>query len=102
MLWCSSTVHFRAEAPSTPSSGSVAEPWYEMVSPGRAVVPPWGAVMVGVGGRLPTTTSTTSVDDAPEGTLTVSFAVNLLGVDVVYVCDGLAAVEVAPSPKSHR
>ena len=39
--------------------------------------------MVGVGGRLPTVTSTVSDDDAPDGMLTVSRAVNLLGVAVV-------------------
>ena len=40
-------------------------------------------MIVGVGGRLPTVTSTVSVDDAPDGMLTVSRAVNLLGVAVV-------------------
>ena len=39
--------------------------------------------MVGVGGTLPTVTSTVSVDDAPDWVLTVSRAVNLLGVAVV-------------------
>ena len=40
-------------------------------------------MIVGVGGRLPTVTSTVSVDDAPVWVLTVSRAVKVLGVDVV-------------------
>ena len=47
------------------------------------MVPLAGAVMLGVGGRLPTVTETVSVEDAPDWLVTVSRAVNVLTVDDV-------------------
>ena len=65
-------------------------------------MPSAGAVMVGVGGTLFTVTDATSVEDRPAALVTVSRAANVLTPAAVYVWEGLAWVEVVPSPKSHR
>src|SRR3954463_1362630 len=56
--------------------------------------------MVGVGGTLPTVTGTVAVDGSASPLDTVSFAVYVFAVAVVYVCVGFASVEDPPSPKS--
>src|SRR5262245_34608080 len=102
VLWCRRTVQLRAAGGSGPSSGSVAEPWKFTVWPGSTDMPSAGRLIVGVGGALPTTMVTVALEEEPAVSVTVSFAANERTPVEVYVCDGLAAVEVAPSPKSHR
>ena len=103
VLWWRSTVHFNADGPSGPSSGSVADPWNVIVCPGRTFVPSAGELIVGDGRVLPTTIGTVAVDDRPAGAVTVRRALNVRDAGCrVRVASGSAAVEVLPSPKFQR
>src|SRR4029077_1467090 len=84
------------------SSGSLAVPAKLTVSPGRTARPLAGRVMETVGGSLPTTTRTLAEADTPCGVLAVNCASNVRKLLALYVCEGFAAVDEDPSPKSQR
>jgi hypothetical protein len=78
VLWWSRTVQANALPGRGPSSGSMAIPWKVICCPGSTVAPFDGDRIVGMGGRLPTTTSTVIVALNPAVLVTVNRATYLV------------------------
>src|SRR5262245_55278627 len=74
VLWCNKIIQLYAFAGRVPSSGSVAEPLNEIVSPASYFVPIGGLIIVPTGG-LPTVIPTVSVSLPPLPSLIVRVAV---------------------------
>ena len=85
--------------PVEPSSASVTEIRYGILSPKSAILPFSGISMLTCGRELPAITVTLSTLVAPDSSVTVS--VTLYVPAVVKVCWGFGSVDVPPSPKFH-